>query len=568
MADKKTDAGKPVKKSDAAKPKPPARPKKPSGGDGPAARVRMYRHGLGDCFLLSFPRDGKRDFRVLIDCGVIQGTPAVPGQPDVLERVVADLKAATTDAGAAKPTIDVLVATHEHWDHLAGFAVLTKDFEDFDIGEVWLAWTEDPKNPVATRLRKERVEKVNALKLGLTHARAQLGVGGMTADVARDLDRVGEVLSFFGVNPHGDGGLGATADGDELFGVKGKPRLSVGEAMDWCRKHTSATVHFWTPGEVIDLSSKVEGLRVFVLGPPTDLKQLTKDLPTKKGRETYEEEQHLAAAARTFFGADVGQDDGHNRERLFERSAPFDPKYRVDMKDAIGIDFYRTHYFGTGCGTGEEWRRIDEAGLAGAAGFALALDSDTNNTSLALAFELGSPGAAGDGRVLLFPGDAQVGNWESWHADAAGKERVWKVAKKGDEPERTVTAKDLLARTVVYKVGHHGSHNATLRDQGLELMTHADMIALVPVDVYVAHEKKHWERMPFDPLMDALHRQTSGRVIVADRTVKDLKPKVPFPGEVKDAPEEIEKITVEGDGKKPVTRPLWVEYTLQPIPTN
>ena len=40
--------------------------------------------------------------------------------------------------------------------------------------------------------------------------------------------------------------------------------------------------------------------------------------------------------------------------------------------------------------------------------FALKIDNDVNNTSLALALELA------DKRVLLFPGDAQVGNWLSW----------------------------------------------------------------------------------------------------------------------------------------------------------
>jgi hypothetical protein len=33
-----------------------------------------------------------------------------------------------------------------------------------------------------------------------------------------------------------------------------------------------------------------------------------------------------------------------------------------------------------------------------------------------------------------------------------------------------VKAEDLLERTVLYKVGHHASHNATLRQKGLELM--------------------------------------------------------------------------------------------------
>ena len=127
------------------------------------------------------------------------------------------------------------------------------------------------------------------------------------------------------------------------------------------------------------------------------------------------------------------------------------------------------------------------------------LDSDTNNTSLALAFELP------DGRVLLFPGDAQVGNWESWHADADDHKRVWQI------DDHAVTAEMLLNRTVLYKVGHHGSHNATLREKGLEMMTDPALTAMVPVDVYIAHEKKQWTKMPFTPLMARLREKTEDR---------------------------------------------------------
>ncbi len=37
-------------------------------------RIRMYRQGLGDCFLLTFFK-GAVVKHVLIDCGVLQGTP-------------------------------------------------------------------------------------------------------------------------------------------------------------------------------------------------------------------------------------------------------------------------------------------------------------------------------------------------------------------------------------------------------------------------------------------------------------------------------------------------------------
>ena len=40
------------------------------------ARVRMYRHGLGDCFLLSFPRRGDDPFQILVDCGALARSAA------------------------------------------------------------------------------------------------------------------------------------------------------------------------------------------------------------------------------------------------------------------------------------------------------------------------------------------------------------------------------------------------------------------------------------------------------------------------------------------------------------
>jgi beta-lactamase superfamily II metal-dependent hydrolase len=65
---------------------------------------------------------------------------------------------------------------------------------------------------------------------------------------------------------------------------------------------------------------------------------------------------------------------------------------------------------------------------------AVALEAAVNNTSLMLVFEIGQA-------VLLFPGDAQWGTWKL----------------NLDDPRRV----ELLGRTTFYKVGHHGSHNAT-----------------------------------------------------------------------------------------------------------
>ena len=105
-------------------------------------RVRMYRHFLGDCFLLSF---GESQAHMLIDCGVIGGTQ---GAPELMQKVAQDIKQATDGH------IDVLVATHEHWDHLSGFLQAQEIFDSMEFKNVWLAWTEDPNDDLAEGLRR------------------------------------------------------------------------------------------------------------------------------------------------------------------------------------------------------------------------------------------------------------------------------------------------------------------------------------------------------------------------------------------------------------------------------
>jgi hypothetical protein len=74
-------------------------------------------------------------------------------------------------------------------------------------------------------------------------------------------------------------------------------------------------------------------------------------------------------------------------------------------------------------------------------------------------------------------------------------------------------------------VGHHGSHNATLRSQGLEQMTSDELVAFVPVFRAEA-EKNRWFGMPFEPLVRRLEEKTNGRIAYSD----DQAPKPAMPG--------------------------------------
>ncbi len=185
------------------------------------------------------------------------------------------------------------------------------------------------------------------------------------------------------------------------------------------------------------------------------------------------------------------------------------------------MPFFQDCYWGEDADSTEknqDWRRIDADWLDSASSLALQLDSATNNTSVVLAFELDG------GDVLVFAADAQVGNWLSW------QKLSWTVDGK------SVTGPDLLHRTIFYKVGHHGSHNATLREQGLEEMTGLK-VAFIPVDHEMAL-KKRWGQMPFTQLLDRLDQLAREGVVridapppagLADRvTGKDLYYEIAF----------------------------------------
>lgn len=185
----------------------------------------------------------------------------------------------------------------------------------------------------------------------------------------------------------------------------------------------------------------------------------------------------------------TSQDDGR----------PFDTQFEIPFayaQTAPGLEFFRDHYWQEGTAP-DAWRRIDGDWLDGASDMALQLDSLTNNTSLVLAIEL-EPG----GDVLLFAADAQVGNWLSW------QDLKWTVDGK------PVTGPDLLNRAIFYKVGHHGSHNATLKEKGLEEMKNL-RVAMIPVDHDMA-VKKRWGKMPLDELVTALKQQAKGVVLRVD----------------------------------------------------
>jgi hypothetical protein len=471
-------------------------------GDG--VTIRMYRQGMGDAFLLGFRgKTANSRHYLLIDCGVHK---AQTGGTEKMTRIVADIAAVTGG------NLDVVVATHEHTDHLSGFFQEARKFlGHIKIENLWLAWTESRSDKAANQMRQRKGHLQKAIEKALEK------IEQMPDKAARFLGS--DVIEpFFGFSE-----FAAAA-------TEGKP-TSNEVALQVLRERTGEeNTECLEPGTVVPFPG-VPHVRAYVLGPPRDEKLLKKSDPSGRGKsEVYlTRESDRLGLAVALLGAD--KEDSWLAEAQ-EFAYPFDQSKRVAAKalktsiddsspdDTVNqkeaedplLALIRRHY-GTDGATpkangadnevpdGAAWRRIDTDWMTGVGQLALNLDSDTNNTSLAFALEFGPPG---EGKVILFPGDAQVGSWLSW------QDVTFKVKGK------TITCDDLFARTVVYKVSHHCSHNGTLKALGLEKLGD-DLIAMIPVDRACAAKLRGWN-MPYPPLYQALLRKTRGRVLRSDRS--------------------------------------------------
>jgi len=162
-------------------------------------------------------------------------------------------------------------------------------------------------------------------------------------------------------------------------------------------------VHF---GARSGLEPLLPGVKVRVLGPPTP--KQSKSVRTQRARDDAEF-WHLQARTRDMPGLRRGPAVLFPRARRHRRGQePVETRWLINHARSV---------------RGEQLL-----------GIVRALDNAINNTSLILLFEIGR-------KKLLFPGDAQIENWS------------YALSRKS-----TV---DRLRDTDVYKVGHHGSLNAT-----------------------------------------------------------------------------------------------------------
>lgn len=105
--------------------------------------VRAYNVELGDCIYCRIPDSSRDDgFHMLIDCGSL-------GSGQLLEAAIEHLGEELPRTGEGKKRLDLLVVTHQHKDHMAGFD--PELFEDFAIKNLWMSTAMDKAHPQAVK---------------------------------------------------------------------------------------------------------------------------------------------------------------------------------------------------------------------------------------------------------------------------------------------------------------------------------------------------------------------------------------------------------------------------------
>ncbi len=457
-------------------------------------RVRLYGQGVGDCFLLAFPpqeEDGAPCYMV-IDCGIALGTPQ---RVERTEAIVADLAAATGGK------IDILVITHQHFDHVSSFRDTYGAWQNIEVQNLYLSWTETTAEKGEVKGRKQFEEVLKRA--------AEAAIGHATPEELASRPTLAAQADFLGFTP-------------------GEKPKDLDDAMEFARSLSRSEIRYFRPGDVFSVPGTA--CHGYVLGPPLPNQTNARG---KAYIELLEDDEEMYAYADFGLVADRGligganafalcddlalpalasallADDALDRDRD-EGFSPFSYPKRLDWDYAMAAPFFAAHYGNGEHGENGKWRRIDEDWLAGGSQLALRAGDFTNNVSLVLAFDV-----PGSDKMLLFPGDAQVGNWLSWHDIKA-----WNYVDDSlpENPPRAGDGKslmeNLLGRIAFYKVGHHGSHNATTKDKGLEMMTRPDLVAFIPVCVPVAQDLMGYCPMPFYPVLRALQRRTAGRVFL------------------------------------------------------
>jgi beta-lactamase superfamily II metal-dependent hydrolase len=341
-------------------------------------RVRMYNVGFGDCFLLSWPGP-ERTLKILIDCGTHSHGHGPRPIGDVVAQIIKDV----TDSDGT-PRIDIVVGTHRHQDHVSGFE--SDLWDDVEVSEVWMPWTEHPTDPEARHVRETQSRSAKRLQL--------------EASTLSIEDPLRDSLLALSANS-----LTNTRAMDMLhYGFRGKPKRRFLPSK--LKSHKSMK------------PACLPGAIVHILGPSRD-PEVIRDMDPPKGRSYLRmAEERDAAKGQPW--------------------VPFRPVWKIDMQQ-MERDKKMVHLIPKRSRDLRTLQNYNELGSRERFDVAVQLEKAVNGTSLVLVFEIGRA-------CLLFPGDAQWGTWRAALEDPEWRNLLARTSfcKVGHHGSHNATPRELL----------------------------------------------------------------------------------------------------------------------------
>ena len=400
----------------------PAPQARPPAGASAGVRVRMYRVGFGDFFLVSVPGNDGAYKHILVDCGVHAA------DLNSIGAAIDDLVETTGQKLA------LVIMTHRHADHISGFGRGKDKFAQFAVERVWMPWFESRTDDKAKNFQLNLLSTVASLE-------RQLALRAAPGDA---------MYRNMMTNILGAAGAGNAAALDVLHGgFKNKAPVDYYKAGD------TPTL----PPSLVDAQVTAK-----ILGPPTDA-TLIAQMDNKS-------HQYLSAPA--------DQDDGpvHPFASVFVTDADAYPKNAFSLFEPDQVQ-----------------RAVAEAQPDMLAARAQKADNTINNQSLVVLFEVG-------GKKLLFVGDAQWGNWSNFlFGGKLGTNKHGELA---------ADSKEILSSIDFYKVGHHGSTNATPID-ALDAMR-CGCVAMCSTEPGAYGSPANNSEVPRKPLIAAIVKRTEDKL--------------------------------------------------------
>jgi beta-lactamase superfamily II metal-dependent hydrolase len=395
-----------------------------AGGSVAGLRVRMFRVGFGDFFLVTVPT-AAGEKHILIDCGV--HAKDLGTMSDAVSQM----------AHACNLQLALIIVTHRHADHISGFGTCKDIFRKIAVERVWMSWFEDPDNKNAM-----------AFQASLAAMAAQVG-----NSLAARRDPGAREFADMVENITGAMTVAGQAGNQQALAV-----IHGGFA-------NTPQYNYYKAGDMPTLPPDLvaAGLSAQLLGPPID--------PTLVAQMTNKNQQYLAAT-------DVSDDTSVKPfTHQFKSTAADYPKEAFKLFDADHIA-----------------KLIASNQPDTLAARAVAADKTLNNESLVVLFSF-------RGKNLLFAGDAQWGNWENFlYGGAYGTP---------GHAELTERAKGILNKIDFYKVGHHGSANATPKDAVTAMRL--GCVGMCSTQIHAYNE------VPREPLLQALRSRMNGQLARSDQ---------------------------------------------------